>query len=135
VAPPDAPVVLFDGVCGLCNRFVDFALRHDRAGRLRFAALQSPAGRALLVAAGLAPDALDSVVLFHRGRAHRESAAALRVLALLGLPWSLAAAGLAVPRPLRDAVYRFVARRRYAWFGRRDACRVPTADERARFLA
>jgi predicted DCC family thiol-disulfide oxidoreductase YuxK len=134
VAPPDAPVVLFDGVCALCNRFVDFALRHDRAARLRFAALQSPPGRALLAGAGLDPEALDSVVLVCCGRVYRESAAALRVLAELGLPWSLAAAGLAVPRPLRDAVYRFVARRRYAWFGRRDACRVPTPAERARFL-
>jgi predicted DCC family thiol-disulfide oxidoreductase YuxK len=134
VAPPDAPVVLFDGVCGLCNRFVDFALRRDRAGRLRFAALQSPPGRALLAGAGLDPEALDSVVLVRGGRVYRESAAALRVLAELGLPWSLAAAGLAVPAPLRDAVYRFVARRRYAWFGRRDGCRVPTPAERARFL-
>jgi predicted DCC family thiol-disulfide oxidoreductase YuxK len=139
VLPPGAPspaqpLVLFDGVCGLCNRFVDFVLPRDRAGRLRFAPLQSPLGRELLAAAGLDPDALDSVVLVRGGRVYRESAAPLRVLGELGLPWSLLAAALAIPAPLRDAVYRFVAARRYAWFGRRDTCRLPSPEERARFL-
>jgi predicted DCC family thiol-disulfide oxidoreductase YuxK len=129
------PLVLFDGVCGLCNRFVDFVLARDRGARLRFAPLQSEHGRALLAAAGLDPDALDSVVLVRGGRAYRESAAALRVLAELGLPWSLCAAALAIPAPLRDAVYRFVARNRYAWFGLRETCRLPTPEERTRFLA
>lgn len=131
----DHPVILFDGVCGLCNRTVDLLLRHDRRGRLRFAAQQSPAGQALLARHGLPPDALAYLVLVENGGVATRSTAVLRIGRLLGGGWAgLAALGYLVPRPLRDALYDFVARRRYAWFGRRADCRVPTADERARFL-
>ncbi|MGE0452578.1 MAG: thiol-disulfide oxidoreductase DCC family protein [Vicinamibacteria bacterium] len=129
-------VVLFDGVCNLCNGVVDFAIRRDPSGRLVFGALQSPEARGLLRALGLPDAALDSLVVIEPGGAvHRSSSAVLRVARALRSPWpALAAAGALVPRRLRDLVYRWVARNRHAWFGRRDHCRLPTAEEQARFL-
>lgn len=127
------PVVLFDGVCGLCNRFVDWLIRHDDTGVLSFAPLQGPHGEKL-VPAGDSDDRLDSVVLMDYGKTYRRSSAALRAIALLGWPWNLVKLFLIVPRPIRDAVYRFVAANRYRWFGKREACRVLSAAERSRFL-
>lgn len=131
-----AATILFDGVCNLCNGFVQFVIRHDAAGRYRFASLQSAAGQALLRAHGvpLASEP-DSVVLVENGRAYTHSAAALGILRGLGSPLSgLAIVLLAFPRFLRDAVYRLVARYRYRWFGRQDACWLPTPELAARFL-
>ena len=130
----EAPIVLFDGVCNLCNGTVNFILDHDPAGRFRFAALQSEAGRALLVRHGLAADALESLVLVEGERAWVRSDAALRIAAGLGAPWRWLAVLRVVPRGIRDRLYDAVARNRYRWFGRRDECRVPTPDLRARFL-
>ena len=129
-------VVLFDGVCLLCDRLVGFLLAHDRHRRLRFAALQSDPGRALLERLGVAAPAGEpqTVYLVEGERLRERSDAILRALVLLGLPWSLAGACYLVPKPLRDGAYRFVARHRSRWFGRADACRRPTPEERARFL-
>lgn len=132
-APPPA-IVVFDGVCVLCSGGVRFLLRRDRAGRFRFAAMQSESGRRLLSDHGLDPRDPVSFLLLEGGRAYTDSGAALRILVLLGGWWRLAGAFYAVPRPLRDAIYRFVARRRYRWFGQRDACFVPTAETADRFL-
>jgi predicted DCC family thiol-disulfide oxidoreductase YuxK len=132
-ATPSA--ILFDGVCNLCNGFTRFIMARDPApGRFRFAALQSDPGQRLLKAHGLSTDGLDTIVLIEDGAAFIRSAAALRTLRRLGLPWSLLYGFIIVPRPLRDVVYRFVARRRYRWFGRRDACMAPTPDSCGRFL-
>jgi predicted DCC family thiol-disulfide oxidoreductase YuxK len=131
----DAPIVLFDGVCNLCNRLTRFVIEHDPApARFRLATLQSEAGRSLLRAHGLPEDDLDTFVLVEGDRAWVRSTAALRLLALLGPPWSLLAILRSVPRPLRDAVYRWIARHRYAWWGKREQCMVPTPDVRSRFL-
>ena len=127
-------VLLFDGVCGLCNGTVDFLLRHDTHGRLRFAALQSDSGKRLLGQYGLPPDAPDTVVFVQHGRCLTESSAVLAAVAQLGLPWRMLAMLRVVPKPLRDVVYRVIARNRYRWFGRRDTCRMPTPEERDRFL-
>ena len=128
-------IVLIDGVCNVCSALASFVIRHDPApGRFRFAALQSEQGRALLRRHGLATDTLDTFVLIEDGRASVRSTGALRLLARLGLPWSLLAVLFVVPRPLRDAAYGWFARNRYRWFGRRDACLVLTPDVRARFL-
>lgn len=126
-------MLLFDGVCNLCNGAVDFVLRHERAPTLQFAALQSVAGIELLRAHGVAP-ALETMVLVEPGRVSVRSTAALRVARHLRAPWSWAFAWLIVPRPLRDLVYRVVARNRLRWFGERETCRVPTPELRARFL-
>lgn len=133
--PSDAPVVLFDGVCNVCNGWVDFLLRHDRRRRLRFASLQSPLGRVCNEAAGLPADDLDTMMLLDGGRLWTRSSAILRTLGMLGLPWSLAGVLFAFPAPLRDSSYGILVRNRYRWFGVSDTCRVPTPDERARFVA
>jgi predicted DCC family thiol-disulfide oxidoreductase YuxK len=135
--PTSAPVVLFDGVCNLCNGTVQFLIDHDRDAHLRFAALQSEAGARVLQAHGRAVPTgdPDSVLLVAGGHVYSHSDAALRIARLLGFPWSLAAVALVVPRFVRDAVYRFIARHRYRWFGREESCRVPTPALRARFLS
>ena len=127
-------ILLFDGECVLCNRWVDFVLTRERSERLRFGALQSTAGRELLTWAGLPTDSFDTVVLIDRDGAHLRSGAVLRVLRALRAPWSWLRIGGILPRPLRDAMYSFVARRRFRWFGKRESCRVPTPELRARFL-
>ena len=128
------PVVLFDGVCNLCNDAVDFVVRHDPERRFKLASLQSDAGQALLARYGLAEDPPDSIVLVERGRVYLRSTAALRIAAGLDGALPLLQAFLAVPPRLRDAVYRYIAENRYRWFGKRETCRLPTPEERARFL-
>jgi predicted DCC family thiol-disulfide oxidoreductase YuxK len=130
----DAPVILFDGVCNLCNGFVQFVIDRDPQARFRFASLQSDAAAARLGGRTVSTSLPDSVLLLEANRLYTESDAALRVLRGLTFPWNLAYAFAVVPRPLRDVIYRWVARNRYRWFGRRDVCMVPTPDLRARFL-
>ncbi len=135
--PPDAgPVVLFDGVCNVCDATVRWIIRRDRRGVFRFASLQSRAGRAALERAGVTGAMPDSVVLIDGGRVLTKSDAALGIAARLGPPWSLAGVlGRWAPRRLRDGVYAFIARNRYRWFGRKDACMMPDPGLRSRFLA
>jgi predicted DCC family thiol-disulfide oxidoreductase YuxK len=136
------PVVLFDGVCNLCNASINFVIDHERAGGgggrggLRFASLQSDAARGLLAGFGSAvPEGEpETILLVEDGRLFEQSAAALRIVRHLRWPWKVLAAFVVVPRPLRDLVYRWVARHRYRWFGKSDVCRVPTPELRARFM-
>lgn len=130
----DGPLVLYDGECGLCNRSVQTILRHDRRGAFRFAALQSELGQALLARHGLPPQAMNTVVLVDGQRAFTQSRAALRIAGKMDRPWPLLGAFRLVPAPLRDFVYDWVARNRYRWFGRTDACMLPPPEVRARFL-
>lgn len=132
--PNRHPIVLYDGVCGLCHRTVRFLLRHDREGRLRFAALQSPLARTLLLPHGLSADALDTLVLVEGDRASTRSAAVLGAARYLAPPWRYLALFRAVPPPVRDRLYDWVARSRYRWFGRLEACPLPSPSERERFL-
>jgi predicted DCC family thiol-disulfide oxidoreductase YuxK len=125
--------VYFDGYCGLCDRFVRFVVARDRRGRYRFAPLQGTTARNRLPESP-DPAALTTVVLEDGGRFRVRSDAALAVLAGLGGLWRLAALLRIIPRPLRDAVYDWIARHRFRWFGRREQCRVPGPDERERFL-
>jgi predicted DCC family thiol-disulfide oxidoreductase YuxK len=127
-------VILFDGVCNLCNSFVQFVIARDPLGRFQFAPLQSGAAARLLGARDTHDERPDSMFLVQDGRVFTRSAAALRILRGLRFPWPLAFACIAVPRPLRDWAYDMVARHRDQWFGRRDVCMVPTPDLRARFL-
>jgi predicted DCC family thiol-disulfide oxidoreductase YuxK len=130
------PVVLFDGVCNLCNASVNFIIDRDPTAQFRFAALQSDVARERLTELGQPPPPTtpESILLLEGGHLYSESTAALRIAGHLRGPWRLLKALLVVPRPLRDAVYRLIARNRYAWFGRTDACRVPTPELKARFL-
>ena len=128
------PVVLFDGVCNLCNGTVDFLVRRDRNMRLRYAALQSDSGRRLMAFAGLDPMALASIVLIENQGALQQSAAVLRIAALLPAPWRWLCWLAVLPSALRDGVYFWIARNRYRWFGQRDTCRLPTETEKRLFL-
>lgn len=128
----------------MCNGSVDFVMARDRKGNFRFAALQGETARAMGAMAAMPPlpgdaqgdpDPLRSLLLWDRGRWYRRSDAVLRVCLGLGGAWRMAWPLSLVPRILRDTVYDFIARNRYRWFGRTDACRVPSASERARFLA
>jgi predicted DCC family thiol-disulfide oxidoreductase YuxK len=130
-APDPAPIVFYDGDCGLCHRFVQFILARDRAGTFRFAPLQGPTAARLIP--GFAAE-LGSVVLKDETGVYQKSEASLRVLARLGGLWTLATPLRVVPRGLRDAVYSFIARRRYRWFGIADACALPAPAARPRFL-
>lgn len=130
----DERVVLFDGVCHLCQGAVKFIIQRDPVARFRFASLQSEAGARLLKTAGAQGKALDSVVLIERGTCYTRSAAALRIARGLRYPWPLLYALILVPRGLRDAVYQFVAKHRYGWFGKDETCLVPTRELKERFL-
>jgi len=130
-------ILLFDGHCLLCDGFVRWLMKRDPHARLRFASLQSSTGRDLLAAYHLPAGFADSVVAVYQGRARLRSDAVLQALSVLGGPWwLLAALGRLIPRPLREAAYRFIARRRYRWFGRHDgeACPLPSPAERTRLL-
>ncbi|MGL6290928.1 MAG: thiol-disulfide oxidoreductase DCC family protein [Silanimonas sp.] len=136
--PPDRPsrVIVFDGVCTLCSGWVHFLLARPRLpADLQFAAMQGAHGRKLLMEAGIDPDDPATFLFLDRGRALTDSDALAAVLAHLGPGWRLVAALIRLtPRALRDAGYRLIARNRYRWFGQREACLLPPADERARFL-
>ena len=132
---PDRPVVLFDGVCNLCNQTVQFIIDRDPTSRFRFAALQSETAAALLAPFGRQPpEEPQSILLLSEGRLYESSTAVLRIAAGLRRPWAWLGWLRVVPRPLRDALYRCVARSRYRWFGRSESCRLPTPELRARFL-
>jgi predicted DCC family thiol-disulfide oxidoreductase YuxK len=126
-------IVIFDGVCSLCNTSVDFLLRHDRTGQLRFCAFQSDAGRALLAQHGMLT-APETVYVLDGGVLYTESTAILRLARHLRWPWRALGFLRVLPRPLRDTIYRRISRNRYRWFGKRPTCRVPTSAERERFL-
>lgn len=132
----DTAIVLFDGVCNLCNGSVQFILDRDKTKRFQFASLQSERGQAILRERGVPVPAgdPDSILVVEGDRVYSHSTAALRIAKHLSFPWFLAYAAIIWPRFIRDAVYRFIARNRYRWFGRTDQCRIPTPELRARML-
>lgn len=127
-------VVLIDGVCHLCQGVVRFIIPRDPEARFLFASLQSEAAQALLPADGLTSGPLSTVVLLENGVQYTQSAAVLRIARRLRFPWPLAYLFIAVPRIVRDALYRYVARNRYRWFGKDEQCMLPTPEIRDRFL-
>ncbi|MGI9014282.1 MAG: thiol-disulfide oxidoreductase DCC family protein [Phycisphaerales bacterium] len=132
------PVILFDGDCNLCNNAVRWVIARDRRAVFSFASLQSEAARNLLQSRAAnefdIENLPDTVVMIDEKGVHIRSAAAIRIARSLGFPWSLLRVFMIVPRPVRDWVYNFIARRRYRWFGRGDSCMVPTPELRERFL-
>lgn len=129
--PEPYAIVLFDGECAFCDRSIKWIMAHDRAARLRFSPRQSPAGQRLLAAHGLPPQGVESMILVEGARISTHSTAVLRIARLLPFPWSIAAALLIVPKPMRDIGYKAVAKRRRSLAAQ---CSVPTAEERARIL-
>jgi predicted DCC family thiol-disulfide oxidoreductase YuxK len=138
--PEGLSLVLYDGACGLCNRFVRFVIKRDRKGRFLFAPLQGPFASEVLARHGKDPRDLDTVYLIVNPGGPREEAlargrAVRRVLSGLGGAWSAAGALLwIVPVALLDSAYRLIARNRYRWFGKHESCPIPSAEERRRFV-
>lgn len=127
-------IVVFDAECLMCSRSVAFLLQHDGARVFRFASIQSAAGAALVTEAGLEIDGLETMLLLDGDATYRDTAALLRIVQQLGWPWRLAWVAWLIPAPLRDAIYRLVARHRYRLFGRRASCFVPPLHDRERFI-
>ena len=137
--PDPNPIVLYDGVCGLCNRLVQFLLKRDRRDRFKFASLQSEFAKRLLTRHGVDPHDLDTVYVVKNHEQPNEtllarSDAILYLFAELGGIWGLAGAGRVLPRGFRDAVYKIVARNRYRVFGKHESCVLPEPKHRAKFL-
>ena len=130
---PDDDVILYDGVCVFCSRWVRFVATRDAAARFRFTPIQSPYGTRLAQAFGIDPNDPDTNAVIHGGAAYFKSDGALTVLSHLPR-WRWTRALLFIPRPLRDTVYNLIARNRYRIFGKFDACFVPDADMRARVV-
>lgn len=128
------PVIVFDGMCVLCSANARFVMRHDRAGRFRLTTMQGEAGAALMERFEIDPLDPETFILVDGDSVLRNSDAALAILVGLGWPWRALAALRIVPRPLRDWVYRLVARNRYRWFGKREQCFMPTPEQAGRIL-
>ncbi len=127
-------VMLFDGVCNLCDQTVQFVLKRDKKGYFKFAALQSEAGQALLEQHQLPTEDFDSFVLLENGKLYQRSTAALRVCRRLGGAWPLLYAFIIVPPFIRNAVYNWVSRNRYRWYGKKETCMMPKPEWQERFL-
>ncbi|WP_312912053.1 thiol-disulfide oxidoreductase DCC family protein [Natronosalvus caseinilyticus] len=132
--PADAPILLFDGICNLCNGFVQFVVPRDTDEQFYFASIQSDVGKALCAEHGLPTDELESVVLIEGEDSYVKSGAIIRTASHLGGIYALLSPFRFVPRPVRDWAYDFVANRRYRWFGKKEQCMMPTGDVQSRFL-
>lgn len=130
----DNPVVLFDGVCNLCNASVQFVINRDPKAVFKFASLQSDAGQTLLKKHNMQPENLYSVIIVHQGRVYDRSRAALEIAKRLSGLWPLFYVFVIVPPFIRNFIYDWISRNRYRWFGMRQECMMPTPDMKARFL-
>ena len=128
------PILFFDGVCNLCNGAIQFILKNDRRGELRFASLQSDLAEELLPPFGINPRDLNSVVLYENGTVYTRSSSVLRTFKLMGGPLSYLAVFGIIPRRIRDFFYNYVSHHRYNWFGKREECMLPRPEWKARFL-
>ena len=131
---PGNDIVLFDGVCNLCNGLVRFIIKRDRTGKFKFASLQSKIGRIWLTHFSLAENEFESFVLIKGNKYYLKSAAVLNLLWELGGIWKCFYVFVLVPRPVRDFLYDLIAKSRYKIFGKRDVCMVPTSELEERFL-
>jgi predicted DCC family thiol-disulfide oxidoreductase YuxK len=133
--PMNNPIVLFDGVCNFCNSTINFLIRQDKKGILRFAALQSETGQDLMRSHGLEPENVESFVLIYHGKAFTNSSGALTLFNHLPWYWKWTQLFWIIPSFIRNAIYRFIANNRYKWFGKKESCMIPTAEMRERFLS
>jgi len=127
-------IVLFDGICNLCNKSVQFIIHRDPKSKFRFASLQSEVGKSLMRQIGLSTENNNSLVYIRDNRFYIKSTAVLRILRCLGGGWLLLYGLIIIPRFLRDWGYDFIAKRRYRLFGKRASCMIPSPEDRARFL-
>lgn len=130
----DHPIVLFDGVCNLCNSAVQFVIKRDPNAHFRFAPLQSQTGQRLLKQFNLSTEDFNTIVIVENGKHYVRSTAGLRLMKDLNNAWPLLYGFIIVPRFIRDAVYDFISKNRYKWFGKQESCMMPTPDLKRRFL-
>ncbi len=133
--PRDKPILLFDGVCNLCNGFVQFVILRDPRAKFRFAALQSEVGQQLLREANMPVEELSTVVLYENDRFYTHSSVPLRVVKQFGGAWPLLSGLVIVPKFIRDGIYNWIARNRYRWFGKQESCMIPTPELKSRFIS
>lgn len=127
-------IVIFDGVCNLCEFSVNFIYERDRTGKFTFTPSQSPLGKTLLQQQQINPDNLDTVVLVTNNKVYSRSTAALKIASELDPPWNSLQLLSLIPSSMRDRLYAFIARNRYKWFGKKDSCMIPTGEIKSRFL-
>jgi len=127
------PVLLFDGVCNFCNRMVNFAIKNDKHGKIKFAPLQSEAGQRLRKQFNI-PETAETVILIDKGNAFTYARAAIRVSKYLDWPAKMLYGFIIVPRFISQPIYKWIGRNRYKWFGKRKSCMVPSPEVKARFL-
>ncbi|OQD43249.1 thiol-disulfide oxidoreductase [Croceivirga radicis] len=128
-------IILFDGVCNLCNGAVQFIIKRDKRSVFKFASLQSEIGKQLTKERGIDTELLDSIILIEPGIAYySKSTAALEIMKSFGGIWNLTRLFTVLPEGFRDIVYDFIAKNRYKWFGKKDACMIPTPELQSRFL-
>jgi predicted DCC family thiol-disulfide oxidoreductase YuxK len=127
-------IVLFDGVCNLCNGFVNFLIERDTHDRFQFGSLQSEVVRELLRPFHYSTDEISTVLLIEDGQLHAQSTAVLKIFRQMPGAWPLMYSFMVLPRPFRDFLYNLVARNRYKIFGRKDACRIPTPELQSKFV-
>ena len=134
-AVPGKKIILFDGVCNLCNGAIQFMIKHDKEDAFRYAALQSDIGRELIAERNIDTEKIDSIVLIEPGVAYyTKSDAALQIGKHLKGYRTLSSILLGIPRGIRDIVYDFIARNRYTWYGKKEECMIPTPELKAKFL-
>ena len=127
-------IILFDGVCNLCNSGVNFIIDHDRKNIFRFASLQSDAGQTLLKKFSLNNESFDSIILIDNEKYFSRSSAVLKIVKNFPGFWKLLYISIVIPPAIRDFLYDIIAENRYKWFGKKDSCRVPTPELKEKFL-
>jgi predicted DCC family thiol-disulfide oxidoreductase YuxK len=127
-------IIVFDGVCNWCNAWVNITIDHDPHAKFKFGTLQSEPAQQILRSLHLPTEDFETFLLLEDGHIYTKSTAALRIVKHLSGFWPLFYLGIVIPRPLRDALYDYIARRRYEWMGKADTCRLPTPADRGRFL-
>ncbi len=133
--PKDKKIILFDGVCNLCDNFVQYVIKHDKKNVFLFAALQSDIGIKILKHIAIDPAKIDSIILYEPGIAyHYKSGAALEIAKNLGGYLSIGTVFKMLPAYIRDKVYDYIAKNRYKWYGKKDNCMIPTAELNAKFI-
>ncbi|MDG1730432.1 MAG: DCC1-like thiol-disulfide oxidoreductase family protein [Algibacter sp.] len=133
--PDNKKLILFDGVCNLCNGAVNYVIKHDKSNLFMFTALQSDIGKKIIEHYNIDTIKLDSILLYTPKKGiHYKSTAALKVASKLGFPINILVIFLIVPKVIRNWVYDFIAKNRYKWYGKKDACMIPTPELKNKFL-
>ena len=130
----DKPILFFDGVCNLCEGFVQWVIKRDPKGLIYYASLQSEFAKEFTTGTALNVENVSSVILYYKGQFYTESDVPLLLASLLGYPWKLTYPFILLPRIIRDNIYRWIASNRYRWFGKKDECMIPTPALQSRFL-